>query len=248
MIRRGSSSGVIEAVLRSTLSRRDPGGRPHIGAGLSGRARQVRRSSLRHDRDDGGFTLVEMIVCLGILALIASFSAEGLTLLRRGGVLIERIDREDALRAVQTHMRGAIESAEPVFASRDGAARLLFTGAADHLRLVTRSDPRLEGGGLVLASFGLEDETGGRALVTHRQALSPLPGGAGTPLRRILLDHVAALRFRYYGAPYVGQPAAWFDAWPSPNRLPQLIEVGATLGPEGSETWPAAVIAVPAAP
>ena len=195
---------------------------------------------------EDGFTLIEMVVCLGVLALIASFTASGLALVRRGGVLVEALDRDDAGRAVQAHLRRGVESATPVFVERDGTAELLFKGAPDRLSLVTRSDRRLEGGGLVLATFAVDGPPGATALVTDRRPVSARGNGPAAALRRVLLERIRAVRFRYYGSLEPGVPGTWSANWASPNRLPALIEVSLDPQPGTGRAWPRMLLAVPA--
>ncbi|MBA3520041.1 MAG: prepilin-type N-terminal cleavage/methylation domain-containing protein, partial [Rhizobiales bacterium] len=128
---------------------------------------------------EDGFTILELIVCLGLLALISSFVLEGVALLKRGAAVIGRAELQDSERAVQMHLRRALERAVPFFAVDENLeATLIFTGEPARLRVVTRSDGRLEEGGLILAEFRAETIGAARALITERRPIAWAPGGA----------------------------------------------------------------------
>jgi len=58
-----------------------------------------------------------------------------------------------------------------------------------------------------------------------------------------LLDHVAMVRFAYFGPPRPGEGATWLEQWTDRDRLPQLVRV--VIEREGSRfsAWPELVVA-----
>lgn len=196
---------------------------------------------------EDGFTVLELVVCLGLLAIITSFIAEGLALIERGRGGMARAEEQDAARAVRMHLRRAIERAVPVFAAGDeGAATLVFAGEPDRLRLVTRSDRRLEGGGLVIAEFRVDAIGGETALVTVRRSFGSGDRAGEEASPRLLLPGVTALDLRYFGPPEPQAQPNWAAEWLNPNALPQLIEVSLVFAIRPQPDWPAMIIALPA--
>jgi hypothetical protein len=125
-------------------------------------------------------------------------------------------------------------------------AVLLFTGEPDRLLLVTRSDRRLEGGGLVLAEFRAEARDGTTALVTIRRPVSGTAGGGAPPEPKLLLDGINGLAFRFFGRSAPDAPPGWTNAWKNPNALPRLIEISIAADGRSGFAWPALVAPLPA--
>jgi general secretion pathway protein J len=200
---------------------------------------------MRDNRGSDGFTILELIVCLGVLALIAVFMAEGVALIGRGRVVMAGVEGEEALRAVQVHVRRTLGRAVPLFAAREGEAAILFAGSPDRLTFVTRSDRRLEGGGDILVELRAEADEGAMWLVTDRRPLAAPPNVP--PQTRVLLDGIAALRLRYYGRADPLSPPAWTKEWVNPNALAELVEVAVDFDAESGQEWPTLTIALPAA-
>jgi type II secretory pathway component PulJ len=197
--------------------------------------------------EDDGFSVLELILCLGLLALMTALTTEAVSLAQRGTGVIDRIERADADRAVQAFLRRTIEGAAPLLSTRgDGTAAILFDGYPDRLRLVSRANGELEGGGLVLVELRMEDSVAGRALVTDRKLLnaaSELPGPGTYRLR----DDVKAVGFRYYGRRTMQEQSGWTSEWAGVSDLPQLVEVTLSPAEDEAPAWPPLVVAIPAA-
>jgi hypothetical protein len=59
----------------------------------------------------------------------------------------------------------------------------------------------------------------------------------------MLLDHVAALRFAYFGPPRSGEAPAWVDQWTDRDRLPGLVRVAIERDGAAFAAWPELVVA-----
>jgi prepilin-type N-terminal cleavage/methylation domain-containing protein len=201
---------------------------------------------LLRGREDG-FTLLELMVCLGLLALISAFLAQGLSLVRHGGGMMERAERDDSLRAVQMYLARALEGALPAFqADESGAASAVFDGSGDSLRFIGRSDGRLEGGGLVVVEFRIDALDGERRLIVGRRAVRAEDDGAREPEAHLLLAGVAAAKFRYFGRPDDRSEPGWAAEWRARDALPQLVEITVIPAEKGLFVWTPLTIAIPA--
>lgn len=196
---------------------------------------------------EAGFTLVELVVCLGLLALMTGLAAEGLSLVRRGKDIMDRVEAADQRRAVETYLRRTIERATPLFAARnDGSTVLYFTGKPDRLRLVSRSNRHVEGGGLVAVEIRVDEHDGRLDLVTGRRPISARAGAGHAAQERLLAEGIEAVRFRYFGRMSDGTASGWLPEWTNPTVLPRLIEVEVVPGADGSP-WTPLTIEIPAA-
>ena len=123
---------------------------------------------------EAGFTVLELVVCLGLLALISALTAEGLSIAKRGKEVMSLADRQDQTHAVRIHLRRTFEGAVPLFATEpDQTTRLVFGGEPDRLWLVNSSDGRLEASGLVLVELTMGDGGESGTLITNRRVISP---------------------------------------------------------------------------
>jgi general secretion pathway protein J len=196
-------------------------------------------------RDESGFTLLELVVSLGLLALMTAFMAEGISLVRRGSTVLDRVEQEEGGRTVEAHLRRTLERAVPVFVSgeQDSEPKIVFSGEANRLAFVARADGRLETGGLVLVDFRVEQSGDAFRFVTERR---PYPSGAATgdPVH-LLVGDLSALGFRYYGPPEPKADPTWSPRWTNPKALPDLVEL--TVARTAGRPWPTLVFAIPAA-
>jgi general secretion pathway protein J len=197
--------------------------------------------------EDAGFTVVELIVCLGLLSLMTVLIAEGLAVAQRGTRIFGRVDRLEQEQAVQAYLRRAVQGIVPLFAvDRGNVASLVFSGAPDRLRFASRADGRLEGNGVVLVEIRCEQRNGERALVTERRLLEASAAKSDGPDVHVLLPSVGSVSFRYLGRHGAKEAIGWSSRWEDPRRLPLLVEIDVAYT-GSNESWPPLAIAVPAA-
>ncbi|MBP2674902.1 MAG: hypothetical protein H6Q84_1742, partial [Deltaproteobacteria bacterium] len=105
----------------------------------------------------GGFTLMELIVALAILALIAGSVTVGLRLATASIERGEAVARDAArLRAVVGIVERAIRSADPLPVPVEDNTTFFFSGEEGMLRFLTAQPPAaFGGGGPRLVSFHL---------------------------------------------------------------------------------------------
>ena len=185
------------------------------------------------DRSDAGFTLVELLVSLTILALLLAMVPGTLRLGRRAwetpGQLDQASDELAALGFVQTHVKSAV----PIF-ERDaqGVSRIAFSGGPQSLNFVVPLSGGPNGGGLYRIDLGsaLRISLYQGANVTAQSALRGEERALGNLSGR--------LQFRYFGPLQFGQVPLWHDAWPRTDRLPDLVEIKALPGAKSAKTPP----------
>jgi len=194
-------------------------------------------------KGSAGFTLLEMVVSLTILAGMAAFLVVAF---RLAGGSIERGETEARemarLRAGIGILERSIRSADAsVLPSGDGPAPY-FVGESKKLRLLSSyAVSSLPGGGFrLLCFFEAERSTGGAGL-SLADASPFRPGGAeswdGTENPREFLPGATDVTFSYSPGPSDEGQWEWFDAWDRKERggLPRAVRVEFTTQ---SETGP----------
>ncbi len=176
---------------------------------------QARRPAIEGGQE-GGFTLLELLVVLAVLGFVVLGLAQGL---RLGLVAWQRqgqaVGWREQMTSTERLLRHVLEQAEPNAPA--GAPPLLGTAGT----LLFRST--LPGGVAAEMALGVDAEA---RLVLRWQPRAPAP-----PQQRVLLERVARLRLGYWAA-----DAGWAEAWAHP-ALPTLVRVHVEL-PAGTRPWP----------
>ena len=186
----------------------------------------------------GGFTLLEVLVSLVVLALIILGLSQGL----RFGVLAFQhqaatIDRAASLDAVDRTLRALVEQIDP--GNRHDAPEI-----AGNARSVVFTSELPEGAAAALASREAEI----RILVDpahhlilrwapyrHATPAGPLP----VPVDTVLLSQVDHLTISYWAR---SGPPHWLASW-SGSDVPALIRISLTFQPGAGMDWPDIVAA-----
>jgi general secretion pathway protein J len=175
-----------------------------------------------------GFTLLELLLALGIVALLLVIVSGGLrvglTAWQRGEERTAKLDRARSLVVLLEH---ALAGAFPyrVTTETQPEPRILFDGQPDRLTFATLSPPLPMGPTTAFSAVRFTADDGGLAL---RQQVLP---------NRIVLDrldpmlvdaHTTAIRFRYLGL----DPESWQDAWDitKEETLPRAVEITLVTG------------------
>ncbi|MBF7143818.1 MULTISPECIES: prepilin-type N-terminal cleavage/methylation domain-containing protein [Pseudomonas] len=179
-----------------------------------------------------GFTLLEMLVVLSLLAVLLTLAGGALVGANRAMAKAERYStRLDEVRATQNFLRTALGQALPLSAKNaQGEQDAVFEGASDSLRFYAPLSARL-GGGLYRYQVTLAK---GRLQVgfAHLQGTGLQPFGE----EQVLLHQVQALNLTYRGFAPDGQVTGWLDQWPWPSRLPRQVRIAIELA--GPVPWP----------
>lgn len=193
-------------------------------------ARPVRRGAA------AGFTLVELLTTLFLMALISAALLGGLRF---------------GLKAWATGTAHATASAEV-----DGVARLLgrliagaipiverdprerrtvrFSGARDRLTLVAALPPHLGPGGLYELTLARDSDG---TLVLRRRLLRDGDGAIGTTSAIPLIEAATDLRLAYYGTRATETAPRWHETWRDEAVLPALVRLDLAFADGDPRTW-----------
>ena len=199
----------------------------------------------RRTTGESGFTLIEMLIGVTLLAMLATLIATGTRLSGRAWNSAERQTTEiHDMDAVQGLLRRTILRARPSFAAADPTdMTIAFGGEPDSLTLVAAQPGTQDSGPWARERFYVARSGATRALFISWQADAPAADGQSAPRELMLLDHVAALRFAYFGPPSPGEASVWLDQWTNRDRLPELVRVAIERDGAGFRPWPELVVA-----
>lgn len=184
-----------------------------------------------------GFTLLETLVALALLAILTVFLSQGLRATsRQFRDWTMTVPDELADATVHDVLRDLLDNAYPAVMGGNGPRFVTFDGAADSLTLTTLMPPGVLPGGHYRVRIALQEGNLTLRWAPERNERTPFP--ASSAGSRTILDHVQAVRFAYFGNNRRGERARWVGAWTQQVRLPQLVRLDVTFAPPITRTWP----------
>ena len=186
-----------------------------------------------------GFPLIEVMVAVSLLGvlLVLLFGAMR-TGIRSWQAAERRIEAtEGVVQAERFLVRVVSQAWSPEEAARGGRAlgggsvrgpRGFFEGARDRFALVAPGVRALPRSGLYRYEIYLEERAGDQIAGDLWVRMEPyrLEEEAATGEPRLLLENIAALEIRYFGASGAGGEPEWGEEWPADaHRLPLLVEI-----------------------
>ena len=202
----------------------------------------TRRKIFRHSP---GFTLIEMMLAIGVLALILTMLAGSFNVVTHSKVHGEGrlgVDREGRalLWQLTNEIRGAVQTPQsPSNVLFVGQGRVGSNGPADTLTLSTLQAGHrraLTGGGpetIVGYDVINNPDHSGWYLLQRNQQTALMPAGRSGGPTLVLADNLLSLNFRYFD----GQ--RWVETWDSTSRpngrqLPVAVLIAVTLAAPGN--------------
>jgi prepilin-type N-terminal cleavage/methylation domain-containing protein len=204
----------------------------------------VRRRNL-----EAGFTLVELLIALTLLAVTASLLVVAIGSARQALDVMDRRVAHAAVPAVQSAIRRLLAEARP---GPDAVGRAdpmwAFDGESDKVRFVSSFVPQGQYGGLWRYEIALDaGDAGAGALVLTQQLVRPGPAATVTPLRTVVTSGIDALHLRYFGAAHKDDALQWQDSWRDPHRLPRLVAVDVVFTRPDGRQWTPLTVTLPLA-
>ncbi len=201
-----------------------------------------------------GFTLLEMVVALSILALIAGSIA---VTLRLAAGSMERGEEEARgtarLRAGIGILARAIRSADPAGIPMDnGASAPYFTGTRDGVRFLSAApSSSVSGRGFRLLSFFGGEDAKGMGLALSESSpfrADGAQGWEGTDSPRVIVREAGEVSFSYSLGPSKDGTWEWIESWNAAERgvLPAAVRVEFTTRSERGPLKTSFVVPVPA--
>lgn len=191
---------------------------------------------------DTGFTLIEVLAALALLALLLVGVYSGVRTathsVRSGSAAIERLDR---VRSAQQFLRRELAQAmaQPIGHDANGDS-LYFKGGAHELQFVAplpgylgKLGPQVQT--LALVPNGKADGSQRLEISFAQPSFDGQPGKViGKPV--VLLDDVRQGSFSFRGRDPQGRVGDWGTTWPDGRLLPSLVRIELLLA--GTDYWP----------
>jgi general secretion pathway protein J len=198
---------------------------------------------------EAGFTLLELMVAVSLLALLSVMMVGGLSFGARVWEHSESTGQDQShIAAVQALLRRQIaEMQAQQVRGADRRPSLAFEGTGERLAFIGPVPEYLGRGGYYVIAVELEASGREKNLVMRWEPFTrERPGLAFSEAARqeVLLRDVASVAFRYFGRDRRGQPDGWLATWAAGDRLPQLVALELSFAPEVEAVWPKLVAAV----
>lgn len=178
---------------------------------------------------DDGFTLIETLVSIMLLALVVAFLPGFLQLGTRAIESRMRLDTISAAGPARQFIAQQLASATAVLQrGPDGRLHLAFTGARDALAFVAPASLGAQQTGVQDYSIALDASGAGAGNPGRSLSISMRPYllHGGTPATNfVLMRDVTTLSFRYFGRRGGEESARWHDEWIGERALPHLVEM-----------------------
>jgi len=219
-------------LLRSYRSRRLGQLQPHDSCG--GRSTEA------------GFTLVEVLVAITLLALLMALLAGGL---RLGARVWEREGIQGAqaaeMQIIHDFLRRLLQQTYPSQAS--GKTHLVFDGKGNALSFVAPLPSHVGYGGFYNVKIFIKSGPTNRQLVLryilrHPDIIPSTVSGAVSG-ETVLLNDIEDLEIRYFGPTLDSGPQTWHAEWLNKNRLPDLIQLNVRFPYADTRIWPSLITA-----
>jgi general secretion pathway protein J len=198
-------------------------------------------------RGDAGFTLLELIIALALLAIIAALLSGSLSMAARswdGGE--KKAGDVASMRQTQEFLREQLTAELPLRLKKVVELPLMFAGEHDEIRYAAALPPRVQEGGAWFFRLAIVREGDKSRLVLERTY--PDPTALENPQftdaeRSVLADGIGELAISYFGrdenATDTDTPT-WRDRWDDRQRLPLLVKI--EVKPEKGPAWPPLVV------
>jgi general secretion pathway protein J len=198
-------------------------------------------------RLQAGFTLLEMLLAITLLALLLAGAYSGIQTsvraMHSGERVIERLDR---MRTVQEFLRHQMSRIMPLSYAMTENGNYVFEGDRGFMRFVAPMPGYLSRGGPYVQTLALRPGPDGMKLVFSGAMLNGFDINAAKTAERdpvVLLDHIREGAFAYRALDEQGQLGPWSSEWNDFSVTPLLVQVQLTMQSGQRIDWP--TLAVP---
>jgi general secretion pathway protein J len=189
----------------------------------------------------GGFTLMEVLVAMTLLALLMTALSGSIGFVGRSWDRgWETGEKSAAFSRIEGTLRRMVERSVPITVSAGKNRRFLFQGTATGVRLVAHDAPSGSAGALYVQEIVVTG-TARQGRLLYRQY--PFGGGSprsDTPSEAQVLSGDFSIAFSYFGSPRPQAPPVWLDSWASGGTLPDLVQVNIAVA--GETSWPPIIV------
>jgi general secretion pathway protein J len=197
-----------------------------------------------------GFTLVELLIALGLFAILSSVVFGSLRLAGRSADAGEEKAQATAgMRLASDYLRTQLTAQHPQRMRKIIEFPLLFGGTRDELRYTAPLPNRVGLGGMWYYKLSVADVPGKKRTALVLDRVIPDLDATEMPTfqeaeRSVLADDIKAIKISYLGrdrGASMDTAPTWRGSWEDPQLLPVLIQIEVT--PIAGDPWPTLMIA-----
>jgi general secretion pathway protein J len=202
-------------------------------------------TSRTRSRTARGFTLVELLVGMSVVAITLALAGAGLRVVSRDWDRnARRIDNQDMLARTFDLLQRDAAAAQRVVATLSDKSWFVFSGQPGSVSFVVLEPPYPTPSGAYFVNYAFGERNGAAELIRARapfsQNMMRFPGA--TPANRVVL---MSGNFQYsfsYGQLTAGGRTVWHGAWTYEDRLPDLIQLLIADGDTGEAVAPPIIV------
>ncbi len=199
------------------------------------------------DPRDGGYTLLEVLIAVALLAAIATLASNTLRYARQSYTRTQTELETAGPQVVQHFLYRLIEQAQPIHlpARRSDEATFVLGGSL-RLQFMSNYTVAAQYAGIYETELVFEPTNGELGDIVLRQRpyrprKDNSDGLDGVAEAIVLLRSVQSLRIQYLGAGRLGEPDIWQDTWTNSKFLPKLIQIDISFATGDSRIWPSLI-------
>lgn len=202
-------------------------------------------------RKSNGFTLLEVILSIGLLSIIVGVISGGIHFGQRVWEVDKISDNVDEIENTVASLKLFFEKAYPVipdFSNDQSApAPVQFQGRNNECKFIVISEGAAQWGGLIVLEITTEPSDDGLSLLAKTAVFRTKDGlsvETNDPHRSVILNNILFVKFSYYGVTQRGGLASWRDDWINFLALPKLIKINIGIRRQGRLITASTIVAV----
>ena len=194
-------------------------------------------------RREAGFTLLEVLVAMVVLAMIMTTAFGSLRLGERSWEAGHaRSSKTETLRTVAGVLQRQFNQILPLSWIEDAKTTIAFNGSSEQLRFIAPAPQHHGATGLFEYTLMVEALANSARLVLYYRLHDPDSNGfsadSSDRQRVLLVDALKSASFVYYGSPLADDPPQWHSQWNLDAELfPKLVQAR-LVAKTGQQPWP----------
>ncbi len=209
----------------------------------------MKRHGIKNNKRQSGFTLIEIIVVMTMLALIMTMVYGAINTSRKmASKGIKRIDATNEVRVVQELVRRQISRILPMAFKEEDGVFVIFEGDENHIMYVSPMPGYLGKGGPHVQLIEIVNAKGGKILqFSHWLLNDSLEEGSFDDSDQepvVLLENIEDAQFSFMKLDEEGEPGDWESDWEESENTPLMVQLEVEMGEKSLMTFPTMEVAL----